>query len=111
MLSRRSVPIRSALTVNLQAALMLLHQAPGSLAASYKTPPGKGAGGKGCRSRSPRSLVVVCEQAFEEMAAEYGLQPPKITFIVVQKRHGTRFFPVNFGDGDKKGNILPGEGG
>ncbi|XP_019150469.1 PREDICTED: protein argonaute 5 isoform X2 [Ipomoea nil] len=36
---------------------------------------------------------------------------PPVTFVVVQKRHHTRLFPVNHGDRrmtDKSGNILPG---
>ncbi|XP_022851308.1 protein argonaute 5-like, partial [Olea europaea var. sylvestris] len=36
---------------------------------------------------------------------------PTVTFVVVQKRHHTRFFPANHGDRnttDKSGNILPG---
>eukprot|EP00897_Mesotaenium_endlicherianum_P007378 jgi/Mesen1/6669/ME000342S05758 len=41
----------------------------------------------------------------------YALSPdyhPKLTFVVVQKRHHTRIFPVNAHDGDRKGNIMPG---
>mmetsp|Transcript_21613 Transcript_21613/g.54401 ORF Transcript_21613/g.54401 Transcript_21613/m.54401 type:complete len:1025 (-) Transcript_21613:108-3182(-) len=51
------------------------------------------------------------KQAFEELMAELPevyLEVPTITFIVVQKRHKTRFFPVNFEDGDGKGNVKPG---
>ncbi|KAK4490521.1 hypothetical protein RD792_001201 [Penstemon davidsonii] len=36
---------------------------------------------------------------------------PKVTFVVVQKRHHTRLFPTNHGDRnstDRSGNILPG---
>ncbi|KAL6513810.1 argonaute 5 [Orobanche minor] len=36
---------------------------------------------------------------------------PKVTFVVVQKRHHTRLFPSNHGDRqsvDRSGNILPG---
>ncbi|GKD71913.1 PAZ domain-containing protein, partial [Tanacetum coccineum] len=36
---------------------------------------------------------------------------PPVTFVVVQKRHHTRFFPVKHGDRgstDKSGNVLPG---
>jgi len=36
-----------------------------------------------------------------------GYNPP-ITFITVQKRHNTRFFPTTPGTGDRSGNILPG---
>ncbi|XP_050204990.1 protein argonaute 5 [Mercurialis annua] len=38
---------------------------------------------------------------------EAGYLPP-VTFIVVQKRHHTRLFPVERGQTDKSGNILPG---
>ncbi|KDP43930.1 hypothetical protein JCGZ_05397 [Jatropha curcas] len=33
---------------------------------------------------------------------------PPVTFIVVQKRHHTRLFPVNSGQADRSGNVLPG---
>ncbi|CAK8576282.1 unnamed protein product [Lathyrus sativus] len=33
---------------------------------------------------------------------------PKVTFVVVQKRHHTRLFPVNKGETDRSGNIMPG---
>ncbi len=33
---------------------------------------------------------------------------PKITYIVVQKRHHTRFFPISPNDADKSGNLPPG---
>ncbi|MQL73089.1 hypothetical protein Taro_005467 [Colocasia esculenta] len=38
---------------------------------------------------------------------------PPVTFVVVQKRHHTRFFPLDHGNRqltDRSGNILPGEG-
>ncbi|KAK9290108.1 hypothetical protein L1049_008272 [Liquidambar formosana] len=38
---------------------------------------------------------------------EEGYLPP-VTFVVVQKRHHTRFFPSNPRETDKSGNILPG---
>lgn len=41
---------------------------------------------------------------------EEGYLPP-VTFVVVQKRHHTRFFPMKHGDRattDRSGNILPG---
>lgn len=37
-----------------------------------------------------------------------GDPPPKITFIVVQKRHHTRFFPKEKNQSTKNGNIPPG---
>ncbi|KAI8828499.1 Piwi domain-containing protein, partial [Chytridium lagenaria] len=33
---------------------------------------------------------------------------PTVTFIVVQKRHHARFFPIRKEDSDKSGNVLPG---
>jgi len=33
---------------------------------------------------------------------------PTITYIVVQKRHHARFFPIRKEDSDRSGNILPG---
>ncbi|KAJ3190960.1 hypothetical protein HK101_008206 [Irineochytrium annulatum] len=38
---------------------------------------------------------------------EPGYQPT-VTFIVVQKRHHARFFPIRKEDSDKSGNVLPG---
>ncbi|XP_057955824.1 protein argonaute 5-like [Malania oleifera] len=38
---------------------------------------------------------------------EEGYLPP-VTFVVVQKRHHTRFFPVDRRQTDRSGNILPG---
>ncbi|KVI08186.1 Ribonuclease H-like domain-containing protein [Cynara cardunculus var. scolymus] len=43
------------------------------------------------------------------MSSQENYMPP-VTFIVVQKRHHTRFFPARHGDRqstDKSGNILP----
>ena len=34
---------------------------------------------------------------------------PTITFMVVQKRHHTRIFPVRPQDAEKSGNVMPGE--
>jgi len=33
---------------------------------------------------------------------------PKITFIVAQKRHHTRFYPIDSANSDKSGNLNPG---
>ena len=41
------------------------------------------------------------------MDLQEGYQP-KITFVVVQKRHHTRFFPVSQQDAGNKGNVPPG---
>ncbi|XP_053209610.1 protein argonaute-3-like [Panonychus citri] len=38
---------------------------------------------------------------------EYS-DPPKLTYIIVQKRHNARFFPVDSRDGTGNGNMLPG---
>lgn len=34
---------------------------------------------------------------------------PPITFVVVQKRHHTRLFPARPNEGDRSGNIMPGQ--
>ncbi|OIW05841.1 hypothetical protein TanjilG_23627 [Lupinus angustifolius] len=41
------------------------------------------------------------------VSLEEGYLPP-VTFVVVQKRHHTRFFPVDRSQMDKSGNIMPG---
>ena len=33
---------------------------------------------------------------------------PPVTFLVVQKRHHTRLFPMSSREGDKSGNVMPG---
>jgi len=39
----------------------------------------------------------------------YGLnKPAEVTFVVIQKRHHTRFFPTDSKFAIKNGNILPG---
>ncbi|CAB3376735.1 Hypothetical predicted protein [Cloeon dipterum] len=50
------------------------------------------------------SELVAMKKAFRTIGESYS---PKITFLVVQKRHHTRFFP-NSGDGDKNGNVPAG---
>lgn len=44
-------------------------------------------------------------RAFERLEAGYR---PRITFVVVQKRHHTRFFPMDRRDGDRSGNVKAG---
>lgn len=34
---------------------------------------------------------------------------PRVTFVVVQKRHHTRLFPTDRSKADRSGNILPGD--
>ncbi|KAI9756775.1 MAG: hypothetical protein M4579_003692 [Chaenotheca gracillima] len=41
-----------------------------------------------------------------EVCASFGRQAPKITVVVVVKRHHTRLFPTE--RGDRNGNVLPG---
>lgn len=38
----------------------------------------------------------------------YGDNPPKLTFVIVQKRHHTRFEPTNQREADRNGNCRPG---
>jgi len=49
------------------------------------------------------SEVTAIKAACRELEATYD---PKITFVVVIKRHHTRFFPIR--DADRSGNCLPG---
>ncbi|CAA7024297.1 unnamed protein product [Microthlaspi erraticum] len=52
--------------------------------------------------------VIAIRKACASLQAGYQ---PRITFVIVQKRHHTRFFPAQHGDRhttDKSGNILPG---
>ncbi|XP_031261888.1 protein argonaute MEL1-like [Pistacia vera] len=56
------------------------------------------------------SQVLLCEidairKACQSIEESYL---PPITFIIVQKRHHTRFFPTNSAQTDKSGNVLPG---
>ncbi|CAG8509207.1 16902_t:CDS:10 [Funneliformis caledonium] len=44
----------------------------------------------------------------EVFASIYRNSGPKLTFIIVQKRHHTRFMPTEPHDGDKLGNCRPG---
>ena len=46
-------------------------------------------------------LLAACQT----LQADYS---PKITFVVVQKRHHTRFFAMDKKDADTTGNCLPG---
>lgn len=49
--------------------------------------------------------VVAIKNACKEVNANYN---PPLTFVTVQKRHSTRFFPINDNDADSNGNLLPG---
>ncbi|KAE9354836.1 Protein argonaute 12 [Phytophthora rubi] len=44
-------------------------------------------------------------KTFKMLSDDYN---PPVTFVVVNKRHHMRAFPVNAGDADKKGNVVPG---
>ena len=55
------------------------------------------------------SDLLVSTQACASLEANYQ---PKVTFVVVQKRHHTRLFAHNHNDRnsmDRSGNILPGK--
>lgn len=62
---------------------------------------------------SEGQFAVVLEKEFpaikqactEVGGAQYN---PPLTYVSVQKRHSTRFFPMQDGDADPKGNLLPG---
>ncbi|RLN93228.1 hypothetical protein BBJ28_00009155 [Nothophytophthora sp. Chile5] len=44
-------------------------------------------------------------KAFKMISEDYN---PPVTFIIVNKRHHVRAFPVNPRDADRKGNVMPG---
>lgn len=45
-------------------------------------------------------IVAACRALSEDYT-------PPLTFVVVQKRHNTRFFPTR--ESDRSGNVVPGE--
>ncbi|ERN10147.1 hypothetical protein AMTRI_Chr13g91340 [Amborella trichopoda] len=59
-------------------------------------------------SQVVRDELTAINKGCKSLGANYE---PRITFVVVQKRHHTKFFPQTYGDdktSDKKGNLLPG---
>ncbi|CAB4481807.1 unnamed protein product [Rhizophagus irregularis] len=52
-----------------------------------------------------QSEINAVRAACQALEASYR---PTITFVVVQKRHHTRFFPLDKRDSDRSGNCLPG---
>ncbi|GES99674.1 piwi domain-containing protein [Rhizophagus clarus] len=52
-----------------------------------------------------KSEVKAIKSACHSLEQGYS---PKVTFVIVQKRHHTRFFPVDIKDSDRTGNCLPG---
>ncbi|KAG0053940.1 eukaryotic translation initiation factor 2C, 2 [Gryganskiella cystojenkinii] len=52
-----------------------------------------------------RVEIAALKEAFNTLGADYK---PKLTFVVVQKRHHARFFPIRREEGDRTGNCLPG---
>ncbi|PKY55107.1 Piwi-domain-containing protein [Rhizophagus irregularis] len=51
------------------------------------------------------SELTAIKDACQSLEADYR---PTITFVVIQKRHHTRFFPIEKKNADKSGNCLPG---
>lgn len=49
--------------------------------------------------------VAAIQRACAELEANYR---PKLTYIVVQKRHHVRFFPIDRSASDRSGNCMPG---
>ncbi|CAG8640305.1 9527_t:CDS:10, partial [Ambispora leptoticha] len=49
--------------------------------------------------------IMAIRAACQSLESDYR---PGITFVVVQKRHHTRFFPMEKKDADRSGNCLPG---
>ncbi|KAH6567126.1 hypothetical protein BASA60_009173 [Batrachochytrium salamandrivorans] len=61
-------------------------------------------------SETQFNVVLRCEidsirRACAELDPEYR---PTVTFVIVQKRHHARFFPIHPEDADRSGNVLPG---
>lgn len=52
-----------------------------------------------------RAEVEAIRAACQTLEAGYY---PTVTFVVVQKRHHARFFPIRKEDSDRSGNVLPG---
>uniref|UniRef100_U9UQ28 Piwi domain-containing protein n=1 Tax=Rhizophagus irregularis (strain DAOM 181602 / DAOM 197198 / MUCL 43194) TaxID=747089 RepID=U9UQ28_RHIID len=57
-------------------------------------------------SRYVASIRV--QQEYEIKAIKVVCKSLEVTFVVAQKRHHTRFFPIDKKDGDRAGNCLPG---
>jgi len=52
-----------------------------------------------------QSEMRALRKTFKMLSDDYN---PPVTFVVVNKRHHMRAFPVNSRDGDRKGNVVPG---
>ncbi|KAK1941710.1 Protein argonaute 1B [Phytophthora citrophthora] len=52
-----------------------------------------------------QSEMRALRRAFKMLSDDYN---PPMTFVVVNKRHHTRAFPVDLRDADRKGNVVPG---
>ncbi|KAF9931854.1 eukaryotic translation initiation factor 2C, 2 [Linnemannia zychae] len=52
-----------------------------------------------------KTEVADVKTACQKLEAGYN---PTVTFVVVQKRHHTRFFPMRREEGDRTGNCMPG---
>ncbi|KAJ3011116.1 hypothetical protein HKX48_007014 [Thoreauomyces humboldtii] len=52
-----------------------------------------------------RAEVAALRRACNQLEEGYN---PQITFVIVQKRHHARFFPLKKADADKSGNVMPG---
>jgi Piwi domain len=63
----------------------------------------------GCQAvylRSDKAFCVQIRAACTDVREDYR---PPVTFVVVQKRHHTRLFPMRNNEGDKSGNVMPGD--
>lgn len=60
---------------------------------------------EGCATEVMQAEVDSIRRACATLDTSYR---PTITFIVVQKRHHARFFPIRKEDSDKSENVLPG---
>ncbi|KAI8999832.1 Piwi domain-containing protein [Gaertneriomyces semiglobifer] len=59
------------------------------------------------RQTEIKAIKRACSD-IERASGGKGTYEPKITFVVVTKRHNVRFFPEKKEDADKSGNVLPG---
>ena len=50
-------------------------------------------------------IIAACNELGRISNEPYN---PPVTFVVAQKRHNTRFFPIDQRTADRSGNVVPG---